>query len=65
MKNIDLNLGGIVGALVCGGVAAAIIFSSIDATSSSRAPYKLVIVALIGGAFAGNFVWGLVFKRQK
>ncbi|MBX3451217.1 MAG: hypothetical protein KF777_16745 [Planctomycetaceae bacterium] len=63
MNNIDLNLGGLIGALACGGIAAAIVFSTLDTTNSGRGPYKLVIFALIGGALAGNFLWGLVFKK--
>jgi hypothetical protein len=26
---------------------------------------KVVVVGVIAGAFAGNFLWGLVFKRRK
>jgi hypothetical protein len=65
MKNIDLNIGGLIGALACGGIAAAIVFSTLDTANSGRGPYKLVIFALIGGAFAGNFLWGLIFKKPK
>lgn len=65
MKNIDLNVGGVIGALACGGIAAVVVFSTFDAMNSGGGPYKLVILALIGGAFAGNFLWGLVFKRPE
>lgn len=60
---MDLNIGGLIGALACGGVAAAIVFSTHDTADSGRGPYKLIIAALIGGAFAGNFLWGLVSKK--
>jgi hypothetical protein len=63
VKNIDLNPGGLIGALACGGITAAVVFSSIDAADTGRGPYKFIIFALIGGAFAGNFLWGLVFKK--
>ena len=63
MNNIDLNIGGLIGALVCGGIAAAIVFSTLETTNSGRGPFKLIIFALIGGAFAGNFLWRLVFKK--
>jgi hypothetical protein len=65
MKNIDLNIGGLIGALACGGIAAAIVFSTLDTTNRDRGPYKLIIFALIGGALAGNFLWGLIFKKPK
>lgn len=65
MKSIDLNIGGVIGALACGGIAGAIVFSTVDATNSGRGPYKLMILAVVGGAFAGNFLWGLVFKKPK
>lgn len=65
MKNFDLNIGGVIGALACGGIAAAVVFSTLDTTTSGRGPYKLIILALVGGAFAGNFLWGLVFKKPK
>jgi hypothetical protein len=65
MKNIDLNPGGLIGALACAGVYAAIVFSSVDIATSGPRPIKLIILPLIGGAFAGNFLWGLVFKKPK
>jgi phosphate/sulfate permease len=65
MENIDLNPGGLIGALVCAGVYAAIVFSSVDIAESGSRPIKLIIVPLIGGAFAGNFLWRLVFKKPK
>jgi hypothetical protein len=70
MKNIDLNPGGLIGALACAGIYAAIvfpsvdIFSSVDITKTGYWPYKLMVFALIGGAFAGNFLWGLFFKPR-
>ncbi len=63
MKNINLNAGGVIGSLACGGIAAVVVFSNVDPADTGRGPYRLIILALIGGAFAGNFLWGLVFKR--
>lgn len=63
MSNIELNAGGVIGALVGGGVVAAVVFSLVETTEGGRGPYKLIIVGLIGGAFAGNFLWGQVFKK--
>jgi hypothetical protein len=65
MSNIDLNIGGLIGALAVGGLAAAVIFTSVDLTHSGRGPYKLIIFALIGGALAGNFLWQKLFKKPQ
>lgn len=65
MENLNLNIGGLIGAIVCGGIAAAIIFSTVDIDSSKRSPFKLIIFALIGGAFAGNYLWGRLFKKTE
>jgi hypothetical protein len=60
---MDLNAGGLIGALVCGGVAGAVVFSTVDLSETNRGPYRLILLALIAGAFAGNFLWGLAFKK--
>jgi hypothetical protein len=64
MKNIDLNPGGLIGGLLCGGIAAAIIFSNDDANKAGRSA-KLAILALIVGATVGNFLWGKVFPKDQ
>jgi hypothetical protein len=61
VKNIKLNFGGWVGALGCGVVAAAIVFSNIKALGGAS---KIVLLAIVGGAFAGNYLWGLVYANQ-
>lgn len=65
MKNIDLNAGGLIGALACGGITAAVVFATVNPANAGRASAKFIIVALVGGAFAGNFLWGLVFKKSE
>jgi hypothetical protein len=65
MNNIELNVGGVIGALGCGGVAAAVVFSTVDPATSGRGPFKFCILALIAGAFVGNWLWGLLFKKSK
>jgi hypothetical protein len=65
MKNIDLNPGGLIGALACLGTYVAIVFSFVDITKTGSSPIKLMVVPLVGGAFAGNFLWGLVFKKPR
>ncbi len=64
VKNIELNAGGVIGSLACGAITAAIVFSSLDLSRAGRSAAKLVFLALIAGAFAGNFLWGLVFKKS-
>ena len=63
MKNINLNPGGLIGAIGCGGIAALILYVIINAgTPPEKLPLKLLFLGpVIGGAFAGNFLWALVF----
>lgn len=65
MNNINLNPGGLIGALVAGGITAAILFSVIDPGETNRAPYKIFIFTIIGGAFAGNFLWAKLVSDKK
>ena len=65
MKNIDLNAGGVIGGVVVAGIAAAILFAVMDTSQSGRGPYRLIMLALIGGAILGNFLWGIFFKKSK
>ncbi|MCJ8329225.1 MAG: hypothetical protein HRT89_02500 [Lentisphaeria bacterium] len=64
MDNIDINPGGLIGALVIGGIGFAILFANVD-VDSGRAPYRLAIFILIGGAIAGNYIWASIFKKPK
>jgi hypothetical protein len=63
MQNINLNAGGLIGAVVCGGIALVAVFSNSSLMSQTSLASKIVVVAFIAGAFAGNFIWGLVFRR--
>ena len=65
MENINLNIGGLIGAIVCGGIAAAIVFSIVDLNNGKRPQYKLITLGLIGGAFSGNYLWGRIFKKPE
>lgn len=62
--NINLNAGGIVGGLLSCLAAFVGVFMIAD-PMDDHGMYRLVIVALIGGAFAGNFLWGLAFKKAE
>jgi predicted lipid-binding transport protein (Tim44 family) len=62
MKNIELNAGGLIGALASGAAAGAFLFWKYS-EEMDRAPTRMVIGALIAGAFAGNFLWQQLFTR--
>lgn len=57
MKNVNLNLGGLIGALIGGGLVAYFAFRNIDINTAGRGVYRAPIIGLVGGAFAGNFLW--------
>ena len=65
MKNIDLNVGGIIGAIAAGIIVAVVVFSTAGVDDPDRGQSRLIILGLIGGAFAGNFLWSLVFKKPQ
>jgi len=64
MKNMNLNPGGLIGALIGGGIVAYFVFRNIDINTAGRGSYRAPMFGLIGGAFAGNFVWGKLFKKR-
>ncbi|MCS7014628.1 MAG: hypothetical protein RMI91_14595 [Gemmatales bacterium] len=64
MKNIVLNPGGILGALALGGLAAVFVFMNIEKRDGNPRT-KIIVLAIIGGAFAGNFLWDLLFKKHE
>lgn len=61
--NISLNAGGIVGALLSGAVMFAFLWRELASDEGSGAS-RAVIMAVIGGAFAGNKIWGKIFERR-
>ena len=67
MKNMDLNVGGFLGALAGVGLAAATYFLWLAPDDgqyhSTRGPAKLSVLAVVGGAAAGNFLWSKLFSR--
>ena len=65
MKNIDLNAGGVIGALLAGALVGVIAFSTMEDSDNQRGASKLLIAGVIGGAFAGKYLWGLAFKTKE
>jgi hypothetical protein len=63
MINIDLNAGGLIDALAWGGIAAAVVFATVEPANAGRTVGRIVIYAMIGGAFGGNFLWSRLFKK--
>ena len=68
MKNIDLNPGGLIGAIGGASLAALIVYLAYrDAGPPTAAPSvrSFFLGLLIGGAFAGNFLWDRIVKKEK
>jgi len=63
MKNIDLNAGGIIGAILAAIIGGALIFTNVDPSDPGPSA-KLFIVGIIAGAVGGTFIWGLVFPKN-
>ena len=62
MNNINLNWGGLIGALAGGVGVGAILFLLLPVTNETASKIGMFSVAgVIGGAFAGNYLWGVVF----
>ncbi|MEZ6094400.1 MAG: hypothetical protein R3C03_09210 [Pirellulaceae bacterium] len=65
-ENIDLNIGGLIGALVLGGAAGSLLYLGFEEGARTRLLAKVLIGAVIAGAVGGNFLWGMMFpKKQK
>jgi hypothetical protein len=62
VSNINLNAGGVLGALLFGAAVGLIVFGT-DRSGAHPTRYRLVIGGVIAGAFAGNYLWGLLFKK--
>ena len=64
--NVDLNIGGFIGAVFGVALGGLIFYLSYDsADTTSRGQYRLVIYLLIGCALAGNFLWGKIFPKAE
>lgn len=64
MENINLNPGGVIGALGLGGISALAIFGFLEA-DVKRGSVKFIVVAMLAGGIAGNFFWSLVFGSSE
>ena len=65
MKDMHLNVGGIIGGFVGLGAALAIVFMLRPKEEVGKGFGKLCIFGIIGGAVAGNFLWGLAFRKRE
>ena len=65
MTNRKLNFGGIFGGLVCGGAASAILYLLSKNGFPHWRALRLVIVAAVGGAALGNWIWRLASPPQQ
>lgn len=62
MKNIDLNLGGLLGGVMCfiGSVALSMLLVTSNENASEYGEF--VVLAVIAGAFTGNYLWERIWK---
>jgi len=58
-----LNIGGIIGAVLATAITAPFVFW-LEKVSTGIGPITLVVIALISGAFMGNFLWQQLFKSN-
>jgi hypothetical protein len=65
MKNIHLNAGGVIGGLAGLAVGIVVMILLQAGNDPSEGGAKLTIFGVIGGAFAGNFLWELVFRKKE
>ncbi len=63
MNNMNLNAGGIIGGLLGAALGVAALMAMDDGEGVRRRG-KLVVLGVVCGAVAGNFLWGLVFGRK-
>lgn len=65
MKNIHLNPGGVIGAVL---LMAALIVTTVLTSSPDNVGSRVggfVVVALFLGAFVGNYLWDRLFPKSK
>ncbi len=65
MKNINLNPGGVIGALLM--IAAVVIFVSLTSSTDSISGRigGIGAPAVLLGAFGGNYLWDRVFTKRE
>jgi hypothetical protein len=65
VKNMNLNVGGVLGGLICGGLAGAFLFFAGDANTRLRNPARAVVLAVIVGGAGGNALWRWLFPEER
>lgn len=61
MKNVNLNVGGAIGAILAIGLLLAFIYSG-DGEAPRKFGKAMMLAGVVGGG-AGNYLWGLVFRK--
>jgi hypothetical protein len=59
VSNIQVNIGGVVGAIGGGLAASALLFTSLDPEKVG----ELLVFGVVVGAVGGNLLWGAIFKK--
>jgi hypothetical protein len=63
--NINLNAGGVIGALTGGAIGVAIVLALTQGDVNKAGPFNMIMIGgLIAGAFAGNFIWANLFGKR-
>ena len=65
MKNMDLNVGGLIGALLLGALGGLIGYLAMGDGENTRPISKLLIGGVVLGAIAGNQLWAKFFKNSE
>ena len=65
MKSAKMNVGGLIGVVVFGGIAATVLFLTHDFTDGVGGANQIAMLAICVGGFAGNFLWGRFVKNSK
>ncbi len=61
---MNLNFGGLIGAVILGGLAGLYVYST-DPDFVKPRRYRLVIGGAVVGGAIGNFAWGALFQKKQ
>jgi ABC-type enterobactin transport system permease subunit len=64
MEPMKLNAGGLLGALLGGGVTGSILYAQVAALNQlQRSDVRIILVGLVIGAIIGNLLWAWVSSK--